>query len=224
MKRSQLAAVAMTGLMLMPGAVWAETVPVPEGCTPIATALKTSCHATTLLDCGATREAHTFRDGEPIVVHVYTPEWEMTEFRFAAFSGARMTAVPGTGANTELDVLLDSGRSEESGSFLMNTPMIEDRPFTMRGHIDLTDETPELGGIPFRKARMYRSFEREPGDGNMSFELDIYVAPESDLFIEGSWTRSVRGGTQEAFDQTPYHVAMPGETGFLAVRSEQGCE
>lgn len=224
MKMSSLIAVPFLALIAAPGDLRAETVAVPEGCTAVATVLKSLCQATTIFECGASREAHTFRDGEPTVVHVYTPDWKMTEFRFAGFSGASMTAVPGTVANTRLEELLDTGTSEEAGDFVMNTRMIKDRPYTMSGRIEMAEDEPELGGAVFKKARMFRLFELKPGAGGMEFEIDLYISGDPDVFIEGSWTRSVSGSEKEMFDQTPYDVVWPGEENFMAVRSEQGCE
>ncbi len=202
----------------------AGTAAIPENCSAIATALKTSCHATTIFDCGASREAHTYRADEHMVVHVYSPAWELTEFRYAGFEGLRMTAIPGTGVNTRLDQLLQAGSAEETGQFVLNTGMIKDRGYTLSGHIEMTGENPDLGGTVFRKARMHRTFEVKPGAGGMYFRIDLYVSTDPDLFVEGNWARSVFGSEMEEFDQTPYAIAWPGDDGFLATRSERGCD
>lgn len=210
-------------LVFANGSAQAE-VAIPEGCTPIATVLKTECHATTLMECGARREAHGYKDGELLVVHEYSPAWELIEFRYAGFSGASMTAVPGTVANMQIETLLETGRSEESGEFLMNTGMIKDRSYTLSGHIELTGETVELGNTQFQKALITRLFETKPGAGGMVFTIDMYVSPERDVLVEADWTRSVFDSETELFNQTPYHLAWPGEDGFLADKPEQGCE
>lgn len=204
--------------------VLANEVAVPEGCMAIATVYKTSCHATTMFDCGASKEAHTFRSDVPLVVHVYTPDWEMTGFRFAEIEGASMESIPDTGANTNLAQLLTTGKSEEAGQFLMNTGVVKDRKYFLSGQIELKDETVEFGEEKYQQALMHRIFEPKPGAGGMDFEIDVYYSPEKDLLIEGTWSRSIFGSPKETFDQTPYRVLWPGEEGFLATRSEQGCE
>lgn len=198
-------------------------VAVPANCRAIATVLKTSCYATTLIDCGISREAHTYHKGKPQVVHAYTSKWETTEFRQPGFSGMKMTAVPGTVANTNITALLEAGWSQEAGKFTLSTRMIKNRPYVLTGRIELTDETVTLGGVEFRKARMYRVFETEIGTGGMEFEIDIYLSPERNIMFEADWTRSVFGSDQEHFVQTPIHLAWPGEPGFLSTSSGEAC-
>lgn len=199
-------------------------VAIPPQCQPIATVLKASCNATTLIDCGSSREAHTYRKGKLQVVRVFTSDWRMTEFRQPGFSGMRMTAVPGTLANTNIPALLNAGWSQEAGRFTLSTRMIENRPYVLTGHIELTGETEFLGGVWFQKARAYRVFETEIGGGGMEFEIDMYVSAKRNLMFEADWTRSVFGSERERFTQTPFGLAWPGEPGFMATESEADCD
>ncbi|MDU9006077.1 hypothetical protein [Sedimentitalea todarodis] len=213
-----LCAVALLGV----GTACAQ-VAVPADCKAIATVLKTSCYATTLFDCGESREAHTYHEGKLQVVHAFTPAWELTEFRQPGFSGMKMSAVPGTVANTNIAALLEAGWSQETGQFTLSTRMIENRPYVLTGRIELTEETVALGGIEFRKARMFRVFETDIGTGGMEFEIDIYLSPERDILFEADWSRSVFGSNQEHFAQTPFHLAWPGQPGFLSTKSGGKC-
>ncbi|TMM52682.1 hypothetical protein [Sulfitobacter sabulilitoris] len=210
--------------LLASGASADDQMVLPAGCTAIATVQKSQCHATTVLDCGDRKEAHTFQDGGYRVIHVYKPDWEMTEFRFAEMGGARMTAVPDTGSNIRLSELLETGSSEEDGVFLLNTGVIRDRKYTLEGRVELTGEDVDIGGATFKKGRIYRTFALKPGAGGLEFEVDLYVSPERDLMFEASWQRSIFGNNLETFDQAPVSIAWPGDAGFMATRPEVGCE
>ncbi|WP_371224894.1 hypothetical protein [Roseovarius sp. 2305UL8-3] len=202
----------------------ANEIPVPEGCTPVVTVMKNSCFATTLFDCGASKEAHSYTDGKLQIIHDYNADWELKEFRLISMNDARMTAVPGTGANMKIKELLEIGSVEENGDFLFNTGVIEDRKYNLDGRVELSDNIVTLSDVPFRKGRIYRTFELEPGAGGLDFEMDLYVSSDPDLVIEASWQRSIKGNNVEAFDLTPQSLIWPGEAGFLTDRSEFGCE
>lgn len=197
---------------------------VPEGCIAMATVHKTMCHVTTVMDCGARKVAVTFADGAPLVIHDYTPEWELIEFRYANEQVAQMTAVPGTGTNMDLTTAIETGTVEENGEFLFSTNVIKERKYVLDGHIDFTGETVDLSGVPFHKGRIFRVFELKPGNGGLDFEIDVYVAKDRDLVFEASWQRSVFGNNVETFDQTPMEIHFQGDAGFLATKPEAGCE
>lgn len=222
-KTLQFAGVSLLALMTAPGGLQAQTAPVPEGCTPLVTVLKNSCVATTVFDCGDTRLAHTYETGVLTAINVYTPEWEFSEFRYPEEDSVRMVYVEGSGSSLALDQLWDSGETPSSGQFLVSTRVIRDRNYTMSGRNELTGEA-TLNGVPFRTGKIYRLFEITPGNGGLEFETEIYVSRDKDLFLEGAWRRSISGNNLEVFDHTPYALAMPDDAGFLADRSEQGCE
>lgn len=200
-----------------------DLVPVPEGCTALFTVQKALCQTTTMLDCGDHKEAHTYLDGAPIVIHTYAPDWELREFRFADGS-ARMTAVPETGSNTDLDAMWETGTAEESGEFVFNTNVIKDREYVLDGSLTLTGETVDLSGVAFEKARLVRVFELTPGKGGLEFELDVYISRAPDMLFEASWQRSIFGNNLETFDQTPTAISWPGESGFQSTMPEVGCD
>ncbi len=202
----------------------ADQIPVPEGCTPLVTVMKNSCFATTVMDCGTSKEAHSYTDGDLQIIHAYAPDWQLEEFRLVSMNGASMTAVPETGSNMKIQELLENGRVEESGEFLFNTGVIEDRKYNMVGRVELSGEDVDLSGVSFKQGRIFRTFELQPGAGGMDFEMDLYVSSNPDLVIEASWQRSIMGNNLETFDLTPLSLAWPGEHGFLADRSEVGCD
>ena len=224
MKRSFFIGPLIACSFTVPLAAETNRVETPDGCTPVATVMKTVCQATTVFRCANSIESHTYQNGEHAVIHEYQPNWDMVGFRFAGFAGASMTAIAGSRDDTNLNELIKTGQTEENGKFVMNTRMIKDRPYVLSGQVSLSEDVAEFGGAAFRTGSIKRLFEREPGAGGMAFEVDIYVSEDPDLFIEGSWTRSVFGSETEMFDQTPYAIAWPGEDGFLATMPDQGCE
>ena len=205
-------------------ALAADQVAVPNGCAPLATIHKAMCHTTTMMDCGDRREAWTYNNGEPIVVHVYASDWDMKQFRYADGQALQMTAVPNSGSTMDLADAVASGSVPETGVFLMSTNIIKDRKYTLDGRIEMPGETVDLNGVSFYKGRIYRTFELKPGAGGLEFEVDVYVAQDRDLIFEASWQRSIFGNNLEVFDQTPHAVYFAGEAGFLAAKPEIGCE
>ncbi|MEY8827393.1 hypothetical protein AB9K34_03075 [Sedimentitalea sp. XS_ASV28] len=220
----RIAVAAIFAAVALPPVPAAAQIPVPADCRAIATVLQASCNATTLLDCGVSREAHTYQKGELQIVRVFTPDWKLTEFRDPGFGDMRMTAVPGTVSNTNIPALLSAGWSQESGRFTLSTRMIDNRSYVLSGYIELTGETEFLGGVRFQKARIHRSYETDFGAGGMEFEIDMYVSAERDLMFEAAWSRSVFGSKREYFAYTPFGLAWPGQEGFMAAESEADCD
>ncbi len=155
----------------------ADQIAVPEGCSPVVTIMKNGCNASTVFDCGSSKETHTYTKGKMRVVHAYKSDWELEEFRFADRGGAQMTAVPDTGSNMQIDTLLETGNIEESGDFLLNTGVIEDKKYNMRGRVELSGEEATYSGVIFKKGRIFRTFERNRMPEGWSLKLTSTFQP-----------------------------------------------
>lgn len=203
----------------------AQTVAVPEGCTPIATVHKTACVVSTLFDCGSQRQILTYHDGTPDQTHMHTRDWGLAGFLYQANSDTRFDAVPGSGDVMTLSDLVADGRDTESGKLLFSTRVIQGREFVLQGEYVLSEDEVTLDGNVFRKGRLNRMFEREGVAGSrLEFAFDFYVSPELDLFFEGSFTSKPEGQDAITFERNPMSIRFAGEPGFLAARSEFGCE
>ncbi|WP_372573528.1 hypothetical protein [Ruegeria jejuensis] len=203
----------------------AAQVQVPQDCTALATVHKNSCAVSTVMDCGQTFLVFGFLDGNPESANVYDRNWGMLEFLYRANAETRFTLKPGSGKNLQLDQLLSDGVATESGVFLFNTRVVKNREFTFDGKYTLDEEEVVLDGHTFRKGVFLREMEREGIEGSkIGFGFDFLGSDELDLFIEGSLTRHFEGRDSLTVDQTPRAIRFPGQPGFLATRSEFGCD
>jgi hypothetical protein len=206
------------------GSVYAQTAAVPEGCDAVATIQKQSCFATTVFECADGKQVNSYQNDELQSIHFHSSTWQIVSFLMIEMGNAEMRAIESSGSNTNLNAAMDAGVETESGKFLLNTGVIKDREYTMSGTLTMSGETLDLNGVTFAKGSVSRVFEINPGDGGLGFDAEIYYAPDLDLFVEGKWTRSMFGDTQQSFDQTPVGLSLPGDSGFLATKSEVGCE
>lgn len=202
-----------------------ETAPVPEGCTALATVHKNACITTHLMMCGQDRQVVTFVDGRPDIVHYYDGTWGFAGFLYQANANTRFDRKPGAGEVLNLDQLIADGEDVEDTILLLNTRVVKDREFMFQGTYTLSDEVVELSGHQFRKGAVHREMQREGIESSwLGFDIDIYVSSELGMFVEGDLTNHAPGRESFTEDHTPRAIRFEGEPGFLATRSEFGCE
>lgn len=202
-----------------------EVVEVPQGCTPLATVHKNECRTTTLLMCGKDRQVLTFANGRPDIVHFYDGDWALAGFLYQANANTRFDRKPGVGDMLNLERLIADGQDTEDGVLLFSTRVVKNREFMIQGSYTLSNEVVELSGHMFRKGALRREMQREGIDSSwLGFDIDIYVSEELGLFIEGDLVNHARGRESFSVDHTPRAIRFEGEPGFLATRSEFGCE
>ena len=224
MKKQLMLCGALIFAVLPVSGIAQDKFSVPDGCIAKATIHKNMCHLTTVMDCGSNWSAVTFANGQPAVIHEYSNEGQLIRFRYADEQSIQMIAVPETGSNMDLNTAIEMGSVDESGEFLFSTRIIQNRKYFLDGRIEFSGETVDLNGVTFQKGRIFRVFELEPGKGGLEFEIDVFVAPEENLFFEASWQRSIMGNNVETFDHAPIAVYFPGEDGFLVTKPESGCK
>ncbi|SLN63850.1 hypothetical protein TRL7639_03609 [Falsiruegeria litorea R37] len=205
---------------------WAQDVAeVPGGCTPLATVHKNECRTSTLLMCGQDRQVLTFANGRPDIVHFYDGDWGLAGFLYQANAQTRFERDPGRGAWLNLGDLIADGQDTEDGILLFSTRVVKNREFMFQGAYTLSDEVVELSGHAFRKGTLHREMQREGIDSSwLGFDMDIYVSEALGLFVEGDLTSHARDRASFTADHTPRVIRFEGEPGFLATRSEFGCD
>lgn len=202
-----------------------ETVPVPAGCKAIATVHKNTCAVSTIFECGSTRQVLSYVNGKPDQTHFYDLGWGLTGFLYQANDETRFDVEQGSGEVMELSDLVSDGIDAEHGVLLFSTRVVKNRPFQLDGAFVLTEDTVELSGNTFRTGRLNRMFERENVAGSrLDFEFDIFVSEQLNIFLEGSVTSRAEGVDARTIDHTPRAISFADEPGFLAVRSDFGCE
>ncbi|MGC3940477.1 hypothetical protein ACOTTU_21970 [Roseobacter sp. EG26] len=198
---------------------------VPEGCQPVATVHKNGCATTTISQCSdATWQAVSYRRGKPLGTLSYDRDWGFFKWQTHESNKLTLELVPGTGTAMSRAALLETGRHDASGEFRLTTNIIEGQPYILTGNTEKTGATEVISGETYTFYKARRLFEREVGKGGLSFEVDVLIAEDRDLMIEGRWSRSVMGGNEEVFEFAPRAIARPGDSGFLATLSEYGCE
>ncbi|MEX0351086.1 MAG: hypothetical protein AB3N15_16805 [Paracoccaceae bacterium] len=203
----------------------AAQMQVPQGCTALATVHKNSCAVSTIMDCGQTLLVRGFRDGHADSASVYDGNWGMLEFLYRANAETRFTLKPGSGEKLDLDKLISDGVATENGIFLFNTRVVKNREFNFEGQYTLGDEEVVLDGHSFRKGTVLREMERDGIEGSkIGFGLDLLVSDDLNLMIEGNITRHFEGQDSLTVDQTPRAIRFPDQPGFLATKSEFGCD
>ena len=219
----QVIAAAALSVMVWQGPADAQAaIPVPENCTALATVHKTLCAATTILTCGAERRSVTYVDGALEHEHIYDADWALTGYNFETDDTVNLRHEAGSGASMSFAQLIESGMSPAEGTFVMKTGRVS-RAFVLSGENRLTGEVVMLGDEPFLAGEVTRLFEVKPGAGGLEFGISFLVSADRQLFIEGAMTRNAYGSGEEILDHTPMRFASPGEPGFLANRSEFGC-
>lgn len=201
---------------------WAE-MPVPIGCTPAATSHHSLCATSTVFMCSGGIEVHTYVAGNLLAKHLHDENWMMQGYEYTNSAAMAFSKVEEGPEPTRLVDLVVNGRVKEGGKFALNTRVIRDRIYTLDGTITLSEEVVNLGGVDFRKGQIDRLFEPKPGGGGLSFQIDILVAPERNLLIEGNMTRSAFGSTPELLEQDVRAVYFEGQSGFMSMQSEYGC-
>lgn len=202
-----------------------ELAEVPQGCTPQVTVHKNGCRTSVLLMCGAGRQVLTYADGKPDIVHFYDGDWGLAGFLYQANAQTRFDRQPGVGEMLDLTDLVADGRDTEDGVLLFSTRVVKNREFLIDGSYTLTDEEVDLSGHMFRKGTLHREMQREGIDSSwLGFDIDIYVSEELGLFIEGDLVNHARGRESFTVDHTPRAIRFEGEPGFLATRSDFGCD
>lgn len=215
----------LLGILLGGTAIAQDGAPVPAGCKPVATVHKNSCTVSTIFDCGSTRQVISYVNGKPDQTHFYDRNWGLTGFLYQANDETRFDLEQGSGEVMKLSDLVSDGIDAEHGVLLFSTRVVKNRPFQLDGAFELTDDTVDLSGHTFRTGRLNRMFERENVAGSrLDFELDIYVSEQLDLFLEGSIISRAEGVDARTTDHTPRAISFEGDPGFLAVRSDFGCE
>lgn len=200
-----------------------DLVETPSGCTAVATVHKEACFATTIFRCGDQFRSITYRNGAEDHEHLYDSDWSLLAYLTNLPNAPRMDRLPEAGgASMSFAELAETGASPASGTYKMVTGRI-DRDFLLSGESRLTGETVAIGAHEFEVGMSDRLFEPKPGAGGLTFAIEFLISRDLGVFIEGSMTRNAFGAGDERLEQTPQLVALPGEPGHLARRSEFGC-
>ena len=207
----------MAVLFALAGMAEAQTMAVPEGCTPVVTAHKAACTVTTVFACGEGYQVHGYRNGKMRDNHIYNGDWGLLEYTLDG-DQARLETVPDTGKGMSLSALLAEGVVSETRQVKMNTPVIRDRIYDAVIETRLTGERVSVSGTEFQTAISLRRFMLK-GNEALAFTYELLISEDRGLMLEGSFDRSTFGSDPELVDQTIELLAFDGDPGFLAARA-----
>ncbi|WP_300056498.1 hypothetical protein [uncultured Roseobacter sp.] len=205
-------------------AMAADPLRVPAGCTPVVTAHKNGCTATTILHCADDGwMALSYRRGSLNNTLHYDTAWDFKMWETEGAGAMNFAAVLGTGKALDMAALTETGAHTPTGDFVMNSNIIRGQEYALSGTTTATGETLEVSGEVFDVYLAERAFARKGATQVLNFSTELLVSQSRDLVLEGNFSRGVNNGPREEFDLRPQKIYGPGEAGFLATASEFGC-
>lgn len=222
-KAVRLSAVLTLALCVTP-ALSQQQVPLIEGCEAVATVLKDGCTATTVQRCENAMIDDTYVNGTRIDRHIFDDQWSII-----GYAGQQDSFViridPAKSDKASLDELEKTGEIFTKKVGKWETGVIKDRDLIVEETYTLSDEVVTISGIPFRKGRIKRLsiINERNRDLDSLWEFDLYLSEDRSIFFEGGGG-ALRNGRDLSKGRNPVAIALPGQPGFRADRSEVGCE
>ncbi|MGR3493456.1 MAG: hypothetical protein ACU0DW_15495 [Shimia sp.] len=219
-RKSALGAGLLTFLSLHPTLTFAQTLPLPESCTPYVTIQLANCTVVHHYRCGAEADERWRVDMDqdgPFFANHTDAEGQWIE-SFDLYAGIVDRLDEGSADPLSFTELTRTDRDD----FDFTTTSDTGETIRYRGRDRLTGRTVVIDDIPLLETE---TFARSTGaDGKLLWEStgNEYIHLDWRIFISGQYlTRTPNETVPE--DNRPIAFALPGEAGFLSDTPEYNC-
>lgn len=197
--------------------VAAETMAIPEGCEAVVSIHRDSCIVSNYVKCGSQTEVHSFSNEELTDKHVFGPDWDLVGY-YSDGGRNQVRAAEGSLPEASLSDALKTGESLGARELQFSTGILKGNALDMTSELRMSDEVTQISGQTFRIGMLSRQLVMRKNGVTSQYDFEIFATPDGSLFIEGATDRD-QFGRKDRLEWTPRQIAMPGDTGFMAITS-----
>ena len=214
----------MTSLMaVISGALAAQTMKLPNSCTPIVTVEKESCFVETIARCGNTMRGIQYRNGTPFLDATFNKDFAYVGYEVFRSDGTKgsFNFVRNSGKSFSLAELLTNGESKADRRF-----RTKNNRYFKNGRIvtqyTLKNSSQTIGKVRFRKGTVRAAV----ADGAVSSSTsgELYVSQELGVLFVGAYETVRPDGSKIVYKSKPRAAHVPGDARFLTAVSRYGCK